>query len=237
MKKLIKHIFFDKLRMYFLKDCFNEIFRIRGKGNKVIKKGRYCSAKIYIVGNGNTIIFKKGSFVDKIPIRVVGNNCYIEIGENVSIYNRLQWCDILCEGNGNQIVIGDNTSIQSAHINAQEDGSKILIGKDCMLSECIIVRTSDSHPIYDLNSYKRINFAKDVIIGDHCWIAARACILKGTVLKNNVILGVGSIVTHEIPTNSIAVGIPAIVKRENIIWDKKFTDQNESKVINNNSNI
>lgn len=36
---------------------------------------------------------------------MVGNNCYIEIGENVSIYNRLQWCDILCEGNGNHIAL------------------------------------------------------------------------------------------------------------------------------------
>lgn len=42
--------------------------------------------------------------------------------------------DILCGGNGNRIIIGAGTSIQSAHINAQEVGVYIILGEKCMLS-------------------------------------------------------------------------------------------------------
>lgn len=205
-----------------LKCLFNYIFPVRGRGNKIIKRGVVNGTKIRIKGNNNSITFGKGSFIDAIPIIVRGNNCVIEIQDGVKILNRHNMCDILCEGNNVHIVIGKNTTIQSAHINAQEDNSEIVIGENCMFSEDIIIRTSDSHSILDNETGKRINTAKSVYIGNHVWIAARTCILKGVSIGDNSIVGVGSIVTRNVPNNVIVAGNPATIKKVNINWNSKL---------------
>jgi len=205
-----------------LSSIFNSLFPIRGGRNRVEKKGIINKAKIRIKGNNNLISFGKESIVYDIPITLRGNNCVIEIQDGVKILNRHRMCDILCEGNNVHIVIGKNTTIQSTHINAQEDDSQLLIGENCMFSEDIIIRTSDSHSILDSISNKRINPAKNVIIGNHVWISARACILKGVTINDNSIVGVGSIVTQDVPANSIVAGIPARVIKNHINWNSKL---------------
>lgn len=118
-----------------------------------------------------------------------------------------------------KITIDDNTTIQGAHINAQEDNSEIYIGKCCMLSNNIVIRTSDSHPIYDKSTKKRLNSAKSVYIEDHVWIAAHASILKGCKIGAGAIIGLGSVVTRNIPESTIAGGNPAKVLKENVYWN------------------
>ena len=205
-----------------LSKIFNLLFPIRGKGNRIVKRGSFNNAKIKIKGNNNIISFGNGTIVYDIPITLRGNNCVLEIQDGVKILNRHRMCDILCEGNNVHIIIGKNTTIQSAHINAQEDNSEIVIGENCMFSEDIIIRTSDSHSILDNETGMRINVAKSVHIGNHVWIAARACILKGVSIGDNSIVGVGSIVTRNVPNNVIVAGNPATIKKENINWNSKL---------------
>lgn len=198
--------------------CYNEIFKIRGKNNVIDKQRFYGKVKLYIVGNNNTVKIGRDVIFDNIPIHIHGNNHYIEISSDVKMLGG----DILCEGNSNKIIIGEGTSIQSAHINVQENNVHITLGEKCMLSESIIIRTSDSHPIYDTSSKERINPAKSVTIGDHVWIAARAYILKGVTIGHDSIVGVGSIVTHDVPPNVVVAGIPAKIKRFNVNWSTKL---------------
>lgn len=205
-----------------LYSLLQQLYPIRGKNNTINKKGIINKAKIRIKGNNNFISFGKGTIVYDIPITLRGNNCLIEIQDGVKIFNRHRMCDILCEGNNVHIVIGKNTTIQSAHINAQEDDSRLLIGENCMFSEDIIIRTSDSHSILDSTSNKRINHAKNVIIGNHVWLSARVCVLKGVTINDNSIVGVGSIVTQNVPANTIVAGIPARTIKGHINWDSKL---------------
>jgi acetyltransferase-like isoleucine patch superfamily enzyme len=53
-----------------------------------------------------------------------------------------------------------------------------------------------------------------VNIGDNVFIGVDTTILKGVTIGNNVIIGAKSLVTKDIPSNSIAYGIPAKVKRK-----------------------
>lgn len=54
-------------------------------------------------------------------------------------------------------------------------------------------------------------------IGDNCTLYPGVKIVKSVNIGNNVIIGANSIVTHDIPDNAIAVGIPAkIIKYNNI---------------------
>jgi acetyltransferase-like isoleucine patch superfamily enzyme len=50
-----------------------------------------------------------------------------------------------------------------------------------------------------------------VVIGDNVFIGVNTVILKGVTIGKNTIIGAGSIVTHDIPENSVAVGNPCKV--------------------------
>jgi maltose O-acetyltransferase len=56
-------------------------------------------------------------------------------------------------------------------------------------------------------------FAKPIDIGDGTWIGAHSVILGGVRVGSGCVIAAGSIVTLDIPDNSLAAGVPAIVKR------------------------
>lgn len=50
-----------------------------------------------------------------------------------------------------------------------------------------------------------------IVIGDNTYIGTRTIIMPGVNIGKNCIIGAGSIVTKDIPDNSVAVGVPARV--------------------------
>lgn len=54
----------------------------------------------------------------------------------------------------------------------------------------------------------------DITIGNNCYIGERSTILPGISIGENCIIGCGSIVTHDIPANSVAAGVPCKVIRK-----------------------
>jgi galactoside O-acetyltransferase len=53
-----------------------------------------------------------------------------------------------------------------------------------------------------------------VHIGRNCWIGAGAVILPGVTIGDNTVVGAGSVVTKDLPSNVVAVGNPCRVMRE-----------------------
>lgn len=51
----------------------------------------------------------------------------------------------------------------------------------------------------------------EIIIGRNVWIGDKVSIFGGVTIGDNVIIGAGSIVTHDLPSNCMAAGIPAKV--------------------------
>ena len=97
----------------------------------------------------------------------------------------------------------------------------IVIGEDCMISNHVIIRTSDSHPIYSLESKERINPAKDIHIGNHVWIAPGTEIMKGAEIGDGCIIVSQTMVTKTIPSSCLAVGRPARVVKNNVTWSRE----------------
>ncbi|MFZ5875374.1 MAG: acyltransferase [Nitrospirota bacterium] len=96
------------------------------------------------------------------------------------------------------IVIGDNT----------------LFGHGCMvltgIHEFFDGVRGDLHdpPIPETPTHGR-----DIRIGSGCFIGSGAIILGNVTIGDNVIIGAGAVVSRDIPSNSIAAGIPAKVIR------------------------
>ena len=61
----------------------------------------------------------------------------------------------------------------------------------------------------ELNIQDQGHIVADIIIEDDCWIGANAVILSGVHIGRGAVIGAGSIVTKNIPSMAVAVGIPA----------------------------
>ena len=55
--------------------------------------------------------------------------------------------------------------------------------------------------------------SKPVIIEDNVWIGTGVSILPGVKVGTGSVIGAGAVVTHDIPADSIATGVPARVIR------------------------
>lgn len=78
--------------------------------------------------------------------------------------------------------------------------------------------TSDNHTIYEVPP-PRINLAGNIEVGDHVWIGLQSFVMKGVKIWSGSIVGLQSVVTCDIPENSMAAGAPARVIREGVSWD------------------
>lgn len=61
-----------------------------------------------------------------------------------------------------------------------------------------------------------------VHVGRNCWIGAGAIIMPGVTIGDNTVIGAGSMVTKDIPSNVVAVGNPCRVMREINEHDKEY---------------
>ncbi len=113
-----------------------------------------------------------------------------------------------------EIIIGSNCSIgEYTQITAI---NKIIIG-DGLLTGRYVYIGDNAHGGLSLEGAnirpaKRELISKgEVRIGNNVWIGDKATILGGVTIGNNVIIGANSVVTHDIPSNSVAAGLPAKV--------------------------
>lgn len=206
------YILYNKYR--YIKMSYGKLDVIKVSGwNGIVKYKKICS------GKNNKLLLHKGCKLCNTKIHIIGNNNKIIVGENVNIGPK---CSLCIEGNNCKISIGSgSTFTQIVHINVQEDNCEINIGDDCMFSNNIILRTSDSHPIYDLDTNNRLNSAKSVTVGKHVWIAPHSTIFKGSSIGDGAFIGSNTLVTKHIPENCLAVGMPAKVVKSNIKWTRE----------------
>lgn len=186
------------------------------KGNDLKNDGFAYNVNLDIEGKNNSIFIAKGASIENVNIYIRGNNNTLIIDENVKVKAGLFWF----EDNNGTIQIGKNTTIEKANIATVEDFQYIKVGNDCMLSNGVDIRNSDSHSIVDLASNKRINYGKSITIEDHVWIGANATILKGVTIKQNAVIAMGSIVTNNVEANSVYGGNPARKLKSTINWNR-----------------
>jgi acetyltransferase-like isoleucine patch superfamily enzyme len=167
---------------------------------------------ITIDGNNNTVTIGPNALIEGMKIRLKGDNNVVRMGIRVKFRGSIGLA------RGAKVIIGSRTTIGSAQLVLKTRTVKI--GKDCMFSRNIEIRTTDSHPIFDLDSGERINSARDVVIGDYVWFGRSVVVMKGASVGTGSMIGLGSVITSAIPPFSVAAGNPARVLKENVCWSR-----------------
>jgi maltose O-acetyltransferase len=109
---------------------------------------------------------------------------------------------------GSNIEWGDNSY---ANFNCLIlDSARVTIGKNVVFAPGVMILTA-THPLSPELRREGAEFARPVIIGDDVWIGGGSIINPGVTIGNCSIIGSGSVVTKDIPANSVAVGNPCRV--------------------------
>lgn len=159
---------------------------------------------------------------------IVHGHLFCEIGKNSSIVIGQNFCflcgrainplsknsgGVICTNENAKLKIGDYVGISSSVIWAHES---IVIGDHVNIGANTIIMDSDAH---SLNYLDRRDLASDllakknkpIVIDDDVLIGANCIILKGVHIGKQSVIGAGSVVTGNIPSNCIAAGNPAKV--------------------------
>ena len=106
---------------------------------------------------------------------------------------------------GNRVFINFNATILAqAPITLGDD---VMIGPNCSL-------ITVGHPVAD-HRMRRGGWeqAKPISIGENTWLGANVTVLPGVSIGKQCVVGAGTLVTHDIPDNSLVLGSPGTVVR------------------------
>jgi acetyltransferase-like isoleucine patch superfamily enzyme len=158
----------------------------------------------------------RGGWVHGLPEVRLKQGSVVQIGDGVTLCSMSRFnplasgrrLSIITNTPAARIIIKDGAGISNSLLSCSQSitiGANTLIGAECMIVD------SDFHG-YPLDENKPAKTAP-VEIGDHVFIGARTIILKGVKIGNRSVIGAGSVVTSDIPENSLAAGNPARVIR------------------------
>ena len=143
---------------------------------------------------------------DKILRKIFSN-----IGDNVTVMTPFM------VDYGYNTTIGDNFF---ANHNCQIlDGGKVTFGDYVFIAPNCCFTTAE-HAIDVEQRNEGLEVALPITIGNNVWIGAGTTVLGGVTIGDNTVIGAGSVVTRDIPSNVIAVGVPCRVLREITEADK-----------------
>lgn len=161
---------------------------------------------------GSLVEVEDGVELKNLKIEVKGKDCYLKIGRKAKFAGH-----ILLVGRDRKVVIGSETTAVNVYLMARD--ADINIGERCMFSRGIEIRSSDVHKIYPLGGGERVNYGKDVSIGNHVWIGAKVMVSKGVCIPDGCIIGACSFVNKSFDSeNCIIAGVPGKVVKRDIEW-------------------
>lgn len=152
---------------------------------------------------------KRAALLEKI-FAEIGKNCYVEPPL------RANW--------GINTHIGDNFY---ANFNLTlVDDTDIHIGNNVLIGPNVTLITG-THPVRPDIRAKTAQYNLPVSIGDNVWLGANVTVLPGVSIGDNSVVGAGSVVTKDIPANSVCYGVPCRVQRKISKRDMLFYHKNK----------
>ena len=104
-------------------------------------------------------------------------------------------------------------------------GARAFANANCVFLDCAEIRIGDNfqagpgvqlltpeHPL-DAIARRGEETARPIVIGDDVWIGGGAIILAGVTVGDRSVIGAGSVVTRDVPSDVVVVGNPAKIVR------------------------
>lgn len=150
--------------------------------------------------------FEKRSKLLKEMFAEIGEGCYIEPPLHSN------WGGGHCHFGRNVYANYNLTMVDDTHIYV---GDYTMFGPNVVLA-------SAAHPIAPNLREKNYQYNMPVRIGKRCWLGAGVIVLPGVTIGDDTVIGAGSVVTKDIPSNVVAVGNPCRVLREVNDRDREY---------------
>lgn len=177
-------------------------------------------------GTGNRItLWHKADFKGSITIHGSDNTVMLGAGSRFR-------GSIRVVGNGQKVIFGEQSTANDVYILCDE-GENVIIGRHCMFSRKIEIRTTDSHSIVSLETGERVNKPASILIGDHVWVGLGAVINKGAQIADDNVIGAMAFVSGTFEeSGTIIAGVPAKVVRRGVTWHRARRDSYDPEELN-----
>lgn len=184
--------------------------------------------KLYLSPLGCVISFAL-HLLGKVFSRVMVYGNYNHVTGKFNRYSRISSSAYITDYK--KLDFGDNVWINH---NVRIDASGgVKIGEGCQIGYASMILSHSSHMAIRLNGSRymdmdideRVGYIhKPVTIGDYTFVGGGAAILPGVTIGKGCVVGVNSVVTHDVPDYSIVAGSPARVIGSTIQTDADFFD-------------
>lgn len=165
---------------------------------ELVREQTACLERLYDFNQTRPGEMEKRTAMLKEMFAEIGDGCYIEPPFHANF-------------GGAHVHFGKNIY---ANFNlTMVDDTHIYVGDYTMFGPNVTVTTA-GHPILPELREQGYQYNAAIHIGRNCWIGSGVMIMPGIIIGDNVVIGAGGVVTHDLPSNVVAVGTPCKVLRE-----------------------
>lgn len=174
--------------------------------DEIMAKQLKCLDKLYDFNNTRPTEIEKRTALLKEMFAEIGEGCYIEPPFHANFGGAHCHFGKMVYANFNLTLVDD---------------THIYVGDNTMFAPNVVVATA-GHPIEPEMRRDGLQYNMPVHIGKNCWIGAGVLIMPGVTIGDNVVVGAGSVVTKDLPSNVLAFGNPCRVQREVGEHDREY---------------
>lgn len=172
----------------------------------IVREQTLCLEKLYDFNATRPYELDKRRNMLQEMFAEIGENCYIEP-------------PLHCNFGGRHVHFGRGiyanfglTLVDDTHIYV---GDQTMFGPNCVLATA-------AHPILPELRAQEFQYNQPIRIGKCCWLGAGVIVLPGITIGDGSVIGAGSVVTKDIPSNVVAAGSPCRVLRPISEHDRQY---------------
>lgn len=178
--------------------------------------GRAARGTPVMVGRSTRILFGEqlhagsGVFIGDFGFVSCLSTGGVHLGDGVTIRERA-WIQLSSSPYhlGDRLEVGDETYIGPGAVLGA--AARLTIGRRCQIGAGFMASAEE----YDYSSgqtvFEQTVSRRGIRIGDDCWIGNGVRVVDGVAIGDRAVIGAGAVVTSEIPSGAVAVGVPARV--------------------------
>ena len=174
--------------------------------DSVMEEQMVCLDRLYDFNQTRPSEMDKRNAIMKEMMGDVGKDCYIEPPFHAN------W-------GGKHVHFGDG--VYANFVLTCVDDTHIYVGSHTLFGPNVVLATA-GHPMMPELRKHGIQYNMPIHIGENCWLGAGVIVVPGVTIGDNVVIGASSVVTKDIPSNSVAMGTPCRVVRQINDHDKEY---------------